>query len=135
MLVTRLRRKIEPDPKAPRFILSIPGVGYKFDVRPQSATNGEAPPALEPREAISANTPDQGRQRQRVMVITEFDAGDPEATMHAMADEILRFRLCMRQLADAIELTRAGAGFGLVRPGPSWRPKRTSEQHAAPPVV
>jgi DNA-binding response OmpR family regulator len=36
MLVARLRRKIEPDPKAPRFILSVPGVGYKFDVRPQS---------------------------------------------------------------------------------------------------
>src|SRR5215467_4858010 len=37
MLVARLRRKIEPDPKAPRFILSVPGVGYKFDIRPQSA--------------------------------------------------------------------------------------------------
>src|SRR5262249_44772318 len=42
MLVVRLRRKIEPDPKAPRFILSVQGVGYKFDVRPQSAANGEA---------------------------------------------------------------------------------------------
>jgi DNA-binding response OmpR family regulator len=31
MLVARLRRKIEPDPKTPRFILSVPGVGYKFD--------------------------------------------------------------------------------------------------------
>ena len=39
MLVARLRRKIELDPKAPRFILSVPGVGYKFDVRPQSAAN------------------------------------------------------------------------------------------------
>jgi DNA-binding response OmpR family regulator len=39
MLVARLRRKIEPDPKAPRFILSVPGVGYKFDVRRQSAAN------------------------------------------------------------------------------------------------
>jgi DNA-binding response OmpR family regulator len=39
MLVARLRRKIEPDPKAPRFILSVQGVGYKFDVRPQSAAN------------------------------------------------------------------------------------------------
>jgi hypothetical protein len=28
-------------------------------------------------------------RRRRVMVITEFDAGDPEATMHAMATEIL----------------------------------------------
>jgi class 3 adenylate cyclase/DNA-binding response OmpR family regulator/predicted ATPase len=68
MLVARLRRKIEPDPKAPRFILSVQGVGYKFDVQPQSAANGEAPPALEPEplnrsgreEAIPASTPGQG---------------------------------------------------------------------------
>jgi len=26
-------------------------------------------------------------RQSRVMVITEFDAGDPEATMHALADE------------------------------------------------
>jgi class 3 adenylate cyclase len=65
MLVARLRRKIEPNPKAPRFILSVPGVGYKFDVRPQSAANGEA---IDPEqfnrsrrgEAIPASTPDQG---------------------------------------------------------------------------
>src|SRR5215813_2669324 len=68
MLVARLRRKIEPNPKAPRFILSVPGVGYKFDVRPQSAADGEAPPALEPEpldqssreEAVAAGTPGQG---------------------------------------------------------------------------
>ena len=29
----------------------------------------------------------EGDRRQRVMVITEFDAGDPEATIHAMATE------------------------------------------------
>jgi DNA-binding response OmpR family regulator len=65
MLVARLRRKIEPDRKAPRFILSVPGVGYKFDVRPQSAANGEA---IDPEqfnrsrrgEAIPAGTPGQG---------------------------------------------------------------------------
>jgi DNA-binding response OmpR family regulator/class 3 adenylate cyclase len=33
MLVTRLRRKIEPDPKSPRFVLTAPGVGYRFAVR------------------------------------------------------------------------------------------------------
>jgi hypothetical protein len=26
------------------------------------------------------------------MIITEFDAGDPDATMHALADEILKYR-------------------------------------------
>jgi DNA-binding response OmpR family regulator len=136
MLVTRLRRKIEPDPKAPRFILSIPGVGYKFDVRPQSATNGEALPALEPREAISANTPDQGRQRQRVMVITEFDAGDPEATMHALADEILKYRRAVRLPAKAIGWADAGAPFAIIPSGPLWRPRRTVDgADDAPPAA
>jgi DNA-binding winged helix-turn-helix (wHTH) protein len=30
-LVVRLRRKIEPDPKAPRLIITVPGEGYRFD--------------------------------------------------------------------------------------------------------
>jgi hypothetical protein len=33
-------------------------------------------------------------RQSHVMVIIEFDAGDPEATMHAMADEILPPRRC-----------------------------------------
>jgi predicted ATPase/DNA-binding response OmpR family regulator/class 3 adenylate cyclase len=36
MLVARLRRKIEPDPKAARFLVTVPGVGYKLMVRPPS---------------------------------------------------------------------------------------------------
>ncbi|HTU54930.1 MAG TPA: AAA family ATPase [Acetobacteraceae bacterium] len=34
MLVSRLRRKIEPDPGAPRLIVTVPGAGYKFMERP-----------------------------------------------------------------------------------------------------
>ncbi|HJU16736.1 MAG TPA: winged helix-turn-helix domain-containing protein [Stellaceae bacterium] len=30
MLVSRLRRKVEPDPRAPRLIVTVPGAGYKF---------------------------------------------------------------------------------------------------------
>jgi class 3 adenylate cyclase len=54
MLIARLRRKIEPDPKAPRFILTVPGVGYKFAPRPQSVEDGESLPAIDlerPKEA------------------------------------------------------------------------------------
>lgn len=34
MLVARLRRKIEPDPKSPRLVVTVPGEGYRFTPRP-----------------------------------------------------------------------------------------------------
>src|SRR6516162_4716892 len=48
MLVARLRRKIEPDPKAARFLITVPGVGYKLMARPQSAD--AQPSGAEPTE-------------------------------------------------------------------------------------
>jgi hypothetical protein len=42
---------------------------------------------------------DEAERRQRVMVITEFDAGDPDATMQALTDEILKYRRAVRLLA------------------------------------
>ena len=59
---------------------------------------------------------EEEERRERVMVITEFDAGDPEATMHAMANEILRYREVLRLLARAISWADAGAPFGLLGP-------------------
>ena len=41
---------------------------------------------------------DEEERRQRVTVITEFDAGDPDATMHAMAEAILEYRRALRVL-------------------------------------
>jgi DNA-binding response OmpR family regulator/class 3 adenylate cyclase/predicted ATPase len=35
VLVTRLRRKIEPAPKKPYFVVTVPGVGYKFAAKPR----------------------------------------------------------------------------------------------------
>ena len=59
MLVARLRRKIEPNPKAPRFILSVAGVGYKFAVRPQAADHGNALETIDllNRSRLGDNTP------------------------------------------------------------------------------
>jgi hypothetical protein len=58
---------------------------------------------------------EEEERRQRMTVITEFDAGDSEATMHALANEILRYREALRLLAEAI-------GWGLAvrqRPHPA----------------
>jgi hypothetical protein len=71
-----------------------------------------------------------------VTVITEFDAGDPEATLHALADEILKYRRAVRLLAKAIGWADAGAPFALIAPGPRWRPRHTPEMpDVAPPAA
>src|SRR5262249_41642009 len=54
MLVARLRRKIEPCPTASRFILTVPGVGYKFAARPQNTVDRNAPAALDPKQLVEA---------------------------------------------------------------------------------
>src|SRR5262245_44886721 len=60
MLVARLRRKIEPNPNTPRFILCVPNVGYKFAVKPQTAENGNAPSAVLPKEGAPLSPSGQG---------------------------------------------------------------------------
>jgi hypothetical protein len=69
---------------------------------------------------------DEEERRQRVMVITEFDAGDPEATMHALADEILKYRRALRLLAKAIGWAGAGAPIRADRP---WSLLATETHH------
>jgi DNA-binding response OmpR family regulator/class 3 adenylate cyclase/predicted ATPase len=54
VLVGRLRRKIEPDPKLPRFIVTVVGEGYKFaaqlrENRSPERTTSAAPAAQEPK--------------------------------------------------------------------------------------
>jgi hypothetical protein len=65
---------------------------------------------------------DEEERRQRVMVITQFGAEDPEATMHAMADEILKYRRALRLLVEAVGWADAGAPFSLISSGPYWHP-------------
>jgi len=70
------------------------------------------------------------------MVVTELDAGDSEATMHALANQILEYRRALRLLAQAIGWAGAGAPFALIAPGPRWRPRHTSEMPGvAPPAT
>jgi DNA-binding response OmpR family regulator/class 3 adenylate cyclase/predicted ATPase/ABC-type transport system involved in cytochrome c biogenesis ATPase subunit len=63
MLVARLRRKIEPDAKSPRFILTTPGVGYKFAPRVQQA-DLVTPPQIEAQMKEASNAPRPAERRQ-----------------------------------------------------------------------
>ena len=36
VFVAQLRRKLEPDPAQPRYLLTEPGVGYRFEANPLS---------------------------------------------------------------------------------------------------
>jgi class 3 adenylate cyclase len=56
MLVARLRRKIEPNPTVPRFLVTVQGVGYKLLARPWSADGrpSQAEPAQAERRHITA---------------------------------------------------------------------------------
>ena len=60
---------------------------------------------------------EQDEQRDRDQVLAEFGGN-----LQAMADEILRYRRGLVQLADAIDLLQRGAPvFAILRPGPLWK--------------
>jgi TolB-like protein/DNA-binding winged helix-turn-helix (wHTH) protein/Flp pilus assembly protein TadD len=64
MQVGRLRRKIEPDPKEPRLIVTVPGEGYRFDGLTKTARSDPKLPIT-----IAASENDEPRPEQ--------DRGDP----------------------------------------------------------
>jgi DNA-binding response OmpR family regulator len=57
VMISRLRRKTEPDPKTPSIILTIPGVGYKFAARLRPAPVVGEPVVDAPQRAIVADRP------------------------------------------------------------------------------
>jgi hypothetical protein len=66
---------------------------------------------------------DQEEQERRDKVVAEF-GGDPRM----MADEILRYRRSLAQIADGIDWMRAGAPFITMGPGPYWKPGSPGQQ-------
>ena len=81
VLVGRLRRKVEPDPKTPRLIVTVPGVGYRFTERP-AAGGLRVPPQPE-----VSREPD--RPSLAVLPFANL-SGDPEQDYFAdgMVEEI-----------------------------------------------
>ncbi len=64
VLVGRLRRKIEPEPSEPRLIVTVPGVGYRFAVKPQSVS---AESDATPKSPASAHPASPERRQLTIM--------------------------------------------------------------------
>lgn len=52
VLISRLRRKIEPDPKTPRLIVTVPGEGYRFTAKPQAVIATDQAAVLQATEIV-----------------------------------------------------------------------------------
>jgi len=68
MLVARLRRKIEPDAAKPKFIVTMPGAGYKFVPRVHSGKPATVPQPDSPGQ-ISAKREAQHAERRQLTVL------------------------------------------------------------------
>lgn len=88
VLISRLRRKIEVNPKSPQMILTVPGVGYKLVARPIDTAPTASKPAVPAAEttdtAVSwaptaatpaANAPDSPPRRSSIGAKTLANVG------------------------------------------------------------
>jgi hypothetical protein len=63
------------------------------------------------------------RQAEIDAVIAEFGGDtDASATLTRMAQALLEYRRCLRQVVHAGELIRQGKPFAIMGPGPHWEP-------------
>jgi class 3 adenylate cyclase/tetratricopeptide (TPR) repeat protein len=73
MRIGRLRQKIEVDPKAPRLIRTVPGIGYKFTVKPHVVTAHPSADTEVTAEAPSPAQPHRAERRQMTVLRCGLD--------------------------------------------------------------
>jgi TolB-like protein/DNA-binding winged helix-turn-helix (wHTH) protein len=76
MQVGRLRKKIEPDPKEPRLIVTVPGEGYRFDGLAKALRSDSVLPASAP--ASRNGEPRPGQDSTRPLEIAGGISPEPE---------------------------------------------------------
>jgi DNA-binding response OmpR family regulator/class 3 adenylate cyclase/predicted ATPase len=86
MQIGRLRRKIEPDPTAPRFILTVSGAGYKFAAGPQTVDGGRAPPAAIDSDEQTGLTPARLDSTGQPGVVPERARGPDINSLHSASE-------------------------------------------------
>ncbi|MCG2668170.1 hypothetical protein XI06_30600 [Bradyrhizobium sp. CCBAU 11434] len=65
VLISRLRRKIETDPKTPRLVVTVPGEGYRFTARPQAIIAPDQPATAQSAAVQASDAPAPPFDRQR----------------------------------------------------------------------
>ena len=78
MLVGRLRRKIEPDAKPPRLIVTVPGEGYKFAAPIRAEALNLSSESATPKPAASQPNKDEPPRLSMVVLPFANLSGDPE---------------------------------------------------------
>jgi len=131
VLISRLRRKIETDPKTPRLIVTVPGEGYRFTAKPQAVVAPDRPATAEPVAVQASDPPAQPFDRQRSNRLPLFAVGAALAVVLVMTVvgwKEWSNRAALRQVAQAPTL----AASPELRPSPTpSQPTSSREEQRA----
>jgi TolB-like protein/DNA-binding winged helix-turn-helix (wHTH) protein len=107
VLVGKLRRKIEPDPKAPCVIVTVSGQGYRFDGLTKTLLSGQEPPLAVPATPDEARRPAQDSEGSSPQGAERTLAeAEPKPALHPTATEYTK--------SPSIPALRPGDRFGFV---------------------
>jgi class 3 adenylate cyclase len=116
VLVGRLRRKIEADPKRPRLIVTVQGSGYKFaaQLRPQAALSAAPAPEPEPPPASPPEAAPRAPERRHITALAVELAAAPGGRRPADPEDLGAIVGAFRRHASSV-LTQHGGAIGQSR--------------------
>lgn len=96
MYVKRLRDKIEPNPRKPAYIVTIPGHGYRMPIPETSSQATDGPPSAQPPNGI------EGQQHESVIPAIAID-GTLQEILMALQTVALTCQATLKTMAHLID--------------------------------